>query len=249
MAYLATLEGDDTGELLDRLFDCNDVLGVLIYGTSTWNKLKNFVANLATKEIALNRGNFGRWAQQYYNSNNDVLDRAFGFNNELGAALLGGENWGHFVNTCKTAAPVLGANWFEDYVVSPTKNLIDSLVPSSSSPEDIAKYLVGYKQIESAFNTAKDITGYSRQQREKAAAEAAAAKEEERQKELERLSIEWANAEADRKNALEIEAARAEAQAKKEIATDPEHLKAQTNNFLIFGGLGLAALLIATRRK
>ena len=41
MAYLATLEGEsETADLLDRLFDCNDVLGVMVYGADTWNKVK-----------------------------------------------------------------------------------------------------------------------------------------------------------------------------------------------------------------
>ena len=60
MPCLATLEGENDGEILDRLFDCNDDIGLVIYGPDTWNKVKNFVANIETKDSQQDRGESGR---------------------------------------------------------------------------------------------------------------------------------------------------------------------------------------------
>ena len=40
MSCLATLEGENDGEILDRLFECNDEIGAVIYGLDVWSKVK-----------------------------------------------------------------------------------------------------------------------------------------------------------------------------------------------------------------
>lgn len=243
MAYLATLEGaDDTGYLLDHLFDTNDTLGVLIYGPTVWNKLKSFVANLATRELVMNRGNFGAWKNQNYNSNNDVIDEAIGFNHRMGAELLGAENWGHFVNRCKMAAPVLGYDFVKNLITDPVTKSLRAILPASASPIDLLKFSTGVQQIETAIDTAKSITGINeREAAAKAQAEAQAFQQAQ------------AEAEQQRQHELEIAAVQAqiEANAKKEAAvnTSPERLNAQTRNLVIIGGIGLLAAVILTRRK
>lgn len=254
MAYLATLEGaDDTGYLLDRLFDTNDTLGVLIYGPTVWNKLKSFVANLSTRELVMNRGNFGAWKNQTYNSNNDVIDEAIGFNHRMGAELLGAENWGHFVNRCKMAAPVLGYDFVKNLITDPVTKSLQAILPKSASPIDFLKFGTGIQQIQTAIDTAKSITGINeREAAAKAQAEAQAFQqaqaeaEQQRQHELEIAAVQ-AQIEANAKT--EAEKIKAQSEYNAAVNTSPERLNAQTRNLVIIGGIGLLAAVILTRRK
>lgn len=254
MAYLATLEGaDDTGYLLDRLFDTNDALGVLIYGPTVWNKLKNFVANLATRELIMNRGNFGAWKNQNYNSNKDVIDEAIGFNHRMGAELLGAENWGHFVNRCKMAAPVLGYNFVKNLITEPVTKSLQAILPKSAKPTDLIKYATGVQQIQTAIDTAKSITGIKeREANERAQAEAKAYQqaqaeaEQQRQHELEIAAVQ-AQIEANAKT--EAEKIKAQSEYDAAVNTSPERLNAQTRNLLIIGGIGLLAAVIISKGK
>ena len=265
MAYLATLEGEsETADLLDRLFDCNDVLGVMVYGAETWNKVKNFVANECSKLIALNRGNFGKFSTTYKPRKIDALDNVFGFNNELGAALLGGDGWGHFVNRCKTCAPTLGKSWLSTWSITDTfKNLFnpaqsvkwtaDQALPKSASISDIAKFITGYQQTAGGINAALDIAGINdaktrlavmeeieRQQKE---AVKAAQEEAQRQREYEN-----AQAYAQAQQAL-AEAQAEAARTKKEIELSPEYQASKTSNIFLIGGLGLLALMVVMNSK
>ena len=54
MANLAILEGteNETTEMLDRLFNCNDELGVALVGPEVWQRIKANVCNVALKAIA-----------------------------------------------------------------------------------------------------------------------------------------------------------------------------------------------------
>lgn len=260
MAYLATLEGEleimTDGQILDRLFDCNDVLGVMIYGSDSWNKLKSYAANLALKLLAAKRPTLGRELKKYYRSNRDVIDQAFGFNDKLGAELLGGEEWGHFVNNCKLAAPTLGYDWLNNLVVSPARNVVHTLLPKDlTSPKDWLKWLTGVQGIEAAFQTGKDITGYTEREEIKAKQEAAEREAEEYVKKMYEQQMAYeqqaAESEKQRQSDLEKAATEAEIEANKQMKialnTDPNYLSAKTRNYVLFGTLGLAALYILTK--
>ena len=224
MAQLATLEGveDSTGDILDRLFEVNDTLGVLIYGVDGWNKIKSFVADYATKVIAENRGNFGRWSDKVYNSRNDILDKTFGFNDRLGVELLGGEGWNNFVCNCKRNAAPLGSagSWAKSALTKPIEWTKSLLIPDFS---DLLSVL-GIRQV---FTPIMDISGETaKQEQQKQAYESAIATQQE-----------YLQQYADENEQL-----------KKEVEKrEPEYQSALTNKILIFGGLGLLALMIIKR--
>lgn len=250
MANLVTLEGNynncEMSYLLDKLFDCNDVLGTMIYGPQIWNKIKNYVANLASKEIVLNRGKINLCAS--YKKTNDMLDKTFGFNDQLGLQLMG-NNWDRFKNNCKSAAaPTLGYNFFQNLIVDPIQKSLTALMPSSASPTDLFKFATGIQQIDTAIDTAKSITGIN----EREANKAAAAAEQARQEALRLQELALQEAEKNRELELKKAAAKAEADAaasyQATVDTNPNTLQAQTNNILILGGLGLAALLLMRKK-
>ena len=224
MAQLATLEGveDSTGDILDRLFKVNDTLGVLIYGVDGWNKIKSFVADYATKVIAENRGNFGRWSDKVYNSRNDILDKTFGFNDRLGVELLGGEGWNNFVCNCKRNAAPLGSvgTFVKSALMKPVEWTKSLLVPDFSDPLSI----FGIRQV---FTPIMDISGENaKQEQQKKAYESAIATQQE-----------YLQQYADENEQL-----------KKEVEKrEPEYQSALTNKILIFGGFGLLALMIIKR--
>lgn len=252
MPCLATLEGENDGEILDRLFDCNDEIGVVIYGPDTWNKVKNFVANLATKVIAQNRGKFGRWADRNCRVNKDSIDCAFGFNNSLGTALLGGEEWGRFVGRCKTAVRPLNG-WSISDAFSGMTNLDNvvkwtkgALLPESFDAKGIVNFLTGWSQTKAGYESLKDVSGLSAVE-QRAKLEKALKEEEARQRAQQNaenvLALQYAQAQ------LKAEAAKAEAEAKKAAQT-PEAIQGRTQNIFIIGAIGLAAVaLIAGGRK
>lgn len=269
MATLATFEGDTTENLLDRLFVCNDVLGVMVYGPDGWNKVKNFVCNEASKQIAMARGNFGKWPTTFKRKYRDALDDVFGFNDELGAALLGGESWGHLRNRCKTAAPVLGkSSWTsffnpvevlfpftnpQKFVTDPVKWTMTQALPASSSPSDIAKWVIGYQQTAGGINAALDIVGIN------SAKERAAIHDEiiKQQKEEEQRIAAEAQAAREHEDYLALADAQqklAEAQAtsavmQKEIQTSPIYQESKSKNILLVGGLGLLALMVVFNNR
>lgn len=260
MPCLATLEGENDGEILDCLFECNDEIGVVIYGPDVWNKVKNFVANLATKVIAENRGNFGRWADRNCRMNKDSIDCAFGFNNQIGTALLGGEEWGRFVGRCKTAAKpaLLGSVWdrIKDSVsasVDPRKNIewaAGQLVPDDFSAEGLVKFASGYQQAKSGWQATQDVTGQTaKEEREREAKELERREAQQRALEIAQKVLQESQKRASAQKQLELEAIKAEAEAKA-AANTPEALQAKSQNLFIMGALGLAAVaLLAGRRN
>lgn len=260
MPCLATLEGENDGEILDRLFDCNDEIGFVIYGPDTWNKVKNFVANLATKVIAENRGNFGRWADRNFRINKDSIDCAFGFNNQLGTALLGGEEWGRFVGRCKTAAkPALLGYSLIDRVkdsipaaVDPRKNLewaAGQLVPEDFSAEGLIKHATGYQGLKAGWQTTQDVTGQTaKEEREREAKELERREAQQRVIENAQKVLQESQKRASAQKQLELEALKAEAEAKA-AANTPEALQAKSQNLFIMGALGLAAVALMAGRR
>ena len=259
MPCLATLEGENDGEILDRLFDCNDEIGVVIYGPDTWNKVKNFVANLATKVIAENRGNFGRWSDRNCRVNKDSIDCALGFNNQLGTALLGGEEWGRFVGRCKTAAKpaLLGSVWdrIKDSIsasVDPRKNIewaSGQLVPDDFSAEGLVKFATGYQQAKSGWQATQDVTGQTaKEEREREAKELERREAQQRVIENAQKVLQESQKRASAQKQLELEALKAEAEAKA-AANTPEALQAKSQNLFIMGALGLAAVALLAGRK
>lgn len=260
MPCLATLEGENDGEILDRLFECNDEIGVVIYGPDVWSKVKNFVAHLATKVIAENRGNFGRWADRNCRVNKDSIDCAFGFNNQLGTALLGGEEWGRFVGRCKTAAKpaLLGSAWDRikdsfSAAADPLKNIkwaAGQLVPEDFSAEGLVKFASGYQQSKSGWQATQDVTGQTaKEAREREEKEQERREAQQRVIEVSKKVLEESKKKAAAKAQLELEARIAEAEAKA-AANTPEALQAKSQNLFIMGALGLAAVaLLAGRRN
>ena len=259
MPCLATLEGENDGEILDCLFECNDEIGVVIYGPDVWNKVKNFVANLATKVIAENRGNFGRWADRNCRMNKDSIDCAFGFNNQIGTALLGGEEWGRFVGRCKTAAKpaLLGSVWdrIKDSVsasVDPRKNIewaAGQLVPDDFSAEGLVKFASGYQQAKSGWQATQDVTGQTAKEEREREAKELERRAQQRALEIAQKVLQESQKRASAQKQLELEAIKAEAEAKA-AANTPEALQAKSQNLFIMGALGLAAVaLLAGRRN
>lgn len=249
MATLATLEGETNGELLDRLFDCNDVLGVTIYGPETWNKLKSYAANLALKLLTQNPRCIDR--STVYRSKHDVIDQALGFNDSLGVELLGAESWGHYVNSCKLAAPTLGYDFVSNLLVNPAKRAVQSLTPEDLSARGLIEYATGVRQVKSALDTAKDVTGYTESKEtaaykraKEAALESLKQKQTEAQEEYNRLAEQ---AEADRQAQIKIEAAKAESEYKTARDTNPDYLAAKTTNYFIWGSVALVAVYLISR--
>lgn len=263
MSYLRTLEGVSENPTIEDLFNCNDALGVIIYGRNAWNKIKSFVCDLATSELIKSRGVGGMLANVCggeFVCNDDILDDVFGFNHELGCSLLGGAEWGAFVDTVKSA-PTLGS-WFSDidlsHLINPTtivQDIVDYSLPRGYDPLSIAKYLTGIGQIELTAQQFRDISGLTAQRLR-----------EQEEKELKRKAEEEARLkdytsrmdylESERIEAQkEYEKAKAEAEAaaaaQVQIQTSPEYIqsKAQTRNLLILGGLGLGAIYLLARRK
>lgn len=268
MATLATLEGDMTENLLDRLFVCNDVLGVMVYGPDGWNKVKNFVCNEASKQIAMARGNFGNWPTTFKKKYRDALDDVFGFNDELGAALLGGEGWGHLRNRCKTAAPVLGKSLF-DYlnplevlfpIANPKKAISDAakmtakvILPASASPADIAKWAIGYSAVTGGVDAALDAAGINDAKERRAVHEQILAQQKAEEERL-KAEAQAAREHEDYLALVDAQQKLAEAQAtsavmQKEIQTSPIYQESKSKNILLVGGLGLLALMVVFNNR
>lgn len=257
MAYLRTLEGNSQSATVEDLFNCNDALGVVIYGPGAWNKIKAFVADLATGELIKARGVGGILSKitgKQFVCNYDILDDVYGFNHGLGCELLGGEEWGAFVD-CVKSAPTLGA-WYDHFVNPKTivQDIIDYSLPRNYDPVSIAKYLTGIGQIEITAKQMQDIFGITEQKKREAAEAEAKAKAEEQASrdayyarmdalELERIK---ANEEYEKAKA-EAEAA---ATAKYKIETDPGVIESKTSsrNMLIFAALGLGAIYLLGRK-
>lgn len=252
MVYLQTLEGvaADQDYILDQLFDCNDVMGVMIFGVDNWNKVKANVADTAAKIIARNRGSIGRFDRRGYVPTNDIMDRAFGFNDEVGLQLMNGSDWRRFKNTAKTSAPVLGslADMFNP--VKQFEYAKKALVPDDfTDPWAWIKYLTGVQQAEGAVKQMADYTGYT----EKKEAEAEKKRQQEAdEKEAERIANQQ---ELDRQyeqtlKELELEQQRiANKTLETQLKSDPTYQSAQTSNLFIIGGLALAAVVLLSRKK
>lgn len=268
MATLATLEGDTTENLLDRLFVCNDVLGVMVYGPDGWNKVKNFVCNEASKQIAMARGNFGNWTTTFKKKYRDALDDVFGFNDELGAALLGGEAWGHLRNRCKNAAPVLGKSFWSYWnpievlfpIANPAKAIKDAakmtakvLLPASASPADIAKWAIGYSAVAGGVDAALDAAGINDAKERRAVHKQILAQQKAEEEQI-KAEAQAAREHEDYLALAEAQQKLAEAQAtsavmKKEIQTSPIYQESKSKNILLVGGLGLLALMVVMNNR
>lgn len=268
MSTLATLEGDTTENLLDRLFVCNDVLGVMVYGPDGWNKVKNFVCNEAYKLISMARGNFGNWTTTFKKKYADALDDVFGFNDELGAALLGGEAWGHLRNRCKTAAPVLGKSFWSYWnpievlfpIANPAKAIKDAakmtakvLLPASASPADIAKWAIGYSAVAGGVDAALDAAGINDAKERRAVHEKILAQQKAKEEQI-KAEAQAAREHEDYLALAEAQQKLAEAQAtsavmKKEIQTSPIYQESKSKNIFLVGGLGLLALMVVMNNR
>ena len=250
MAYLQTLEGES--DVLERLFDTNDALGCIIYGPKNWNRIKNYVANLATSEIIRARKALPSLLKVvgFCRQNNDILDRLYNIDYDYGCELLGSDRCNALVNGVKAAPAMLGFDLSPLY--NPAKigeQILNYSIPKSFSAEDLIKFATGYQGLQQTREQIEDITGIT----EKKQAEASKRKAEEkanfdayteRMDALERERI-AANEEYEKAKA-EAEAA---ANAKVKMYTDPSFLQSRTTNILLIGGLGIGAIYLLTRRK
>ena len=250
MACLSTFEGEyclNDSQILDALFDCNDAIGCQIYGPELWNEIKSHVANMATREIVLNRRNLGKLPVLFCRSNRDSIDAAFGFNNELGTELMGVDGWGEFVTKAKTAVPppVLGSVFSDIYdAATNLENIVDwsvgAMLPASASGEDLLKFATGYQQIKTGINTVKDLTGQTaRERREKE-------EEEEARSELLRRQQEAVKA-VQESVTKQAEARAKEQEEKTRRATDPEYQSAVNTRIFLIGGMVLLAVIAARK--
>lgn len=256
MAYLQTLEGES--DILERLFDTNDALGCIIYGPKNWNRIKNFVANLATSEIIRARKALPSLIKVagFCRQNNDILDRLYNIDYDYGCELLGSDRCNALVNGVKAAPAMLGLSFDLSSFYNPTKIAKQAqsvLMPTDWSASGLAKFFTGYQPSKYAYEQIKEVTGQTAQEEAEKAAKEAKRKAEEkanldaytgRMDALERERI-AANAEYEKAKA-EAEAA---ASAKTAMYTNPSFLKSQTTNILLIGGLGIGAIYLLTRRK
>lgn len=250
MAQLATLEGTNDDAILQRLFNTNDVFGVLIFGPNNWNKVKANVADAAAAIIAKNRGLFGRFPKSGNRVTHDVLDTAFGFNDTLGVEVMGGNEWRNFKNSAKTCCPCLGMDLSPLY--SPKKiatQILNYTIPKDFSAAGLAKFFTGYQGVKQSMSQFKDITGLTEaEEREKATR--AALEQAEREKadaeRLQQLEREYQLALNDynlaMKNAENI-------MQKTALESNPQYQQSRTTNLFLIGGLGVLAIALLAGRK
>lgn len=261
MAYLRTLEGTtarQTGGDLENLFNCNDTIGVMLFGADAWNKIKLYAANRALELLAAKSdfaSNLSKIAgQKIYRPTNDILERAFGFNHCLGVELYGVEEWRDFVLDVKTYTPPEYAAELCG-VGDAIKNMLKPaglLYPETMSPGGIAQWLLaaGLTNTADALYSlgAKSATDKALEAR----AEAADARAVQTQQEA-AAAIEAAkqiyNTEYARAKAQEDATATANANLQYQLKTNPEYMAQQHRNYVILGGCALLAAVLLVRKK
>ena len=252
MAKLVTLSGSDSGEL-EKLFDANDVLGVMIYGAPNWNKLKSYVANECLSELY--KARHGGRKSTYYKPTNDVVETALGFNHQRGAALMGGDAWGHFVNRCKTAVPVLGYDWFGNLFARPTQRVVRSLTPSNFSAKELATFALGLKPMVATYDIINDVSGRTEKTENQAYAERQAEKQRQADLEYYNAAMQKYLQEEQIKSdeAVRIAAAQAEAEASQKVGeanaaaalkSSPEYQAAQVKKVALISLAVVAGVAI-----
>lgn len=268
MAYLRTLEGVEataTGAGLEDLFNCNDSIGVMLFGVDAWNKIKNYAANRALELLASKSDFYSNLrkigGRKKYVVTNDILEKAFGFNHCLGVELCGAEEWNEFVLDCKTYTPpeycgqMNGIGDFISALVSPAGKLYPetmspagilqwTLAPGTTMISDL-QYALGSKsahdkQLESQIDAAKKQAAAAEQQTALVTQQATEAIEQARQM----YSSEYATAKAQ-----EDARAKANAELQYQLKTNPEYMAQQQRNYVILGGCALLAAVLLMRRK
>ena len=186
------------------------------------------------------------------------METALGFNHRRGAALMGGDAWGHFVNRCKTAVPVLGYDWIGNLITKLTKRAISALYPSNFSLSEIAQTALGLKPLTAAYGTFNDVTGRTEAAEKQAAAERQA--EKQRQADLDYYNaamqqyLQQEQIKSD--EAVRIAAAQAEAEASKKVGeanaaaalkSSPEYQAAQVKKVALIS-LAVVAGVVAYKK-
>lgn len=266
MAYLKTLEGVENSQAanLEYLFNVNDTLGCLLYGPDAWNKIKSYACNraldlLAAKnDFAVNLKKIT--GRKNYVVSNDILERAFGFNHNLGCELYGVEEWREFVLDCKTYTPPDYSEEMGGFFDS-VKSLIRPsglLYPENWTPGGVAQWLLAA----GATNVADAVSNIgSPGKNEKAAQEQAAAAQqqailaaqyaqetEQKAADILAQAKQDYSAEYARAKANEDATAQANANLQYQLKTNPEYMANQRQNYIMLGGaVLLAAILIAKK--
>ena len=261
MSYLKTLEGvttTRTGGDINDLFDVNDTLGCLLYGPEMWNRIKSFACNRAL-ELLANKSDFAAnlskiAGRKNYIIKNDILDRLFGFNHQLGCELYGAEEWGEFVNECKSGCPELGS------IGGAFKSLVNpkgTFYPENWSAGGLLQFLLApgltnvsdaFAQIGSKTQTQKAAESQADTYRNNArASEAHAAQVEQSAAERVEQAKREFSAEYARTKASEDSINEKNKELQYQLNTNPEYIESQRNKWIIICGAGLLALAIMRR--
>lgn len=262
MAYLRTLEGTtarQTGGDLENLFNCNDTIGVLLFGADAWNKIKLYAANRALELLAAKSdfaSNLSKiTGRKVYRPTNDILERAFGFNHCLGVELYGVEEWRDFVLDVKTYTPPEYAAELCGGVGDAIKNMLKPsglLYPETMSAGGIAQWLLaaGLTNTADALYSIGAKSGTDKAL--EARAEAADARALQTQQEA-IAAVEAAkkmyNTEYARAKASEDATATANANLQYQLQTNPEYMAQQRQNYILIGGAVLMGLALIAFRK
>lgn len=97
MAYLATLEGEETNTItLDDLFNVNDYLGVRYFGVPAWNRIKAFACqiteNAKDHPTAFLFASIGK-PKNDNTKPSELSYKLFGFNDLMGGVCMGEAVW------------------------------------------------------------------------------------------------------------------------------------------------------------
>lgn len=262
MAYLRTLEGStaarQTGADLEDLFNCNDTIGVMLFGADAWNKIKLYAANRALELLAAKSdfaSNLSKiTGRKVYRPTNDILERAFGFNHCLGVELYGVEEWSDFVLDVKTYTP-------PEYsaelcgVGDAIKNMLKPsglLFPETMSAGGIAQWLLipGLSNTSDAMYSigAKSATDKALEARAEAADARAAQTQQEAVAAVEAAKKMY-DTEYARAKAAEDATATANANLQYQLKTNPEYMAQQRQNYILIGAAVLMGLSLIAFRK
>lgn len=265
MAYLRTLEGVDQGAAnMNDLFDVNDTLGCLIYGADAWNKIKSYACNRALDLLAA-KNDFAAnlkkiTGRKNYVISNDILERAFGFNHNLGCELYGVDEWREFVLDCKTYTP---PDYSEEMgsIGGAIKSLVRPsgiLYPENWTPGGVAQWLLaaGATNVADAFSAIGSPGQSEKAANEKATASQAAAntalqyaaETEKRAADIVAQAKQDYSAEYARAKAQEDATAQANADLQYNLRTNPEYMANQRQNYFMLGGAVLLAAIIFAKK-
>lgn len=257
MASLRTLEGVDNAgcPTLDDLFNVNDTLGCMLFGAEAWNAIKSYACNRALDLLACKNdfaANLRKISgKRLYIPTNDILEKAFGFNHELGCELYGVDEWREFVLDCKTNTPRRSEmGGIGDAITSMLKPS-GLLYPETLSPGGIAQWILipGLSNTSDAMYAlgAKSATDKALEAKVNEANQNAINIAQAAANEIEAAKQTY-NTEYARAKAAEDAKATANANLQYQLQTNPEYMANQKQNYIIIGAAVLGAAVLLMRK-